>query len=150
MRQAELHGLIAPAVAISGLKLWGCEQVSDEGSAILRIYIDGPDGVTIEDCEAVSRQVSAVLDVEDPMSGRYRLEVSSPGIFRPLFGLEHYKYAVSKQIKLKTRQPIDNRRNFKGLLKDVDEQSGLVMVVDDVEIVIPIENIDKASIEEDL
>ncbi len=91
-KQEQLHTLIAPVVAALDCELWGLDFLTQGRYSTLRIYIDreGEEGVTLEDCERVSRQVSSVLDVEDPISSRYTLEVSSPGMDRPLFTPEHY------------------------------------------------------------
>ena len=82
--------LIDTTIQVLGLDLWGVELLQQGKYSLLRIYIEREEGVTIEDCEKVSRQVSALLDVEDPIAGEYTLEVSSPGMDRPLFSIEHY------------------------------------------------------------
>ena len=86
----------------------------------IRIFIDKPEGVDLTDCEAVSRQVSAVLDVEDPLPGQYTLEVSSPGLDRRLTKLEHFQRFTGEMIKVKLRFPVDGRRNFRGELRAAD------------------------------
>lgn len=109
------------------------------------VYIDHANGILVDDCEAVSRQVSAVLDVEDPISSEYTLEVSSPGMDRPLFTLEQFAKHVGEQVKIKLRSPFDGRRNFQGLLRGVEDQD-VVVLVDDHEFLLPIDLIDKANI----
>jgi len=106
--------LIDTTIQALGLDLWGVELLQQGKYSLLRIYIEREEGVTIEDCEKVSRQVSALLDVEDPIAGEYTLEVSSPGMDRPLFSIEHYLKYVGSEVDLKLRRPIDGRRKFKG------------------------------------
>ena len=89
----------------------------------MRIYIDKADGIDVEDCEAVSRQVSAILDVEDPLPGHYTLEVSSPGLDRTLTKPAHFERFMGEDVRVKLRFPLDGRRNFKGALKSVDEDN---------------------------
>src|SRR5437870_3087505 len=112
-----LNQIIAPAVAALGYELVGCELAQDSGRQILRVYVDGENGITLDGCAAVSRQISAVLDVEDPIKGRFLLEVSSPGLERPLFSLAHYQRFIGHKAKLRLRQPQeDGRRNFTGII----------------------------------
>jgi ribosome maturation factor RimP len=99
---------------------------------IFRIYIDSPKGVTVDDCSRVSRQVGAMMDVEDPFESRYALEVSSPGIDRPLFEIEHYRKYIGKRIKLKLYSPVNQRRQFKGVLQRVEGED-IFLLVDDTE-----------------
>lgn len=99
----------------------------------------------MDDCAEVSRQVSSVLDVEDPISSEYTLEVSSPGMERPLFTLEQFASHAGEQVKIKLRSPFEGRRNFQGLLRGVEEQD-VVVQVDDQEFLLPIDSIDKANI----
>ncbi len=113
--------------------------------SVLRVYIDRPEGILIDDCEAVSRQVSGILDVEDPISGEYTLEVSSPGMDRPLFTLEQFAKHAGEQVKIRLRSPYEGRRNYQGILRGVEEQD-VVVLVDDHEYLLPIDSIDKANI----
>lgn len=114
-KQLELTELLAPAITRAGFQLWGLEYAPQQNTALLRIYLDHPERpVTIEDCEAVSREVSALLDVHDPISGEYQLEVSSPGVDRPLFIPEHYARFIGQEVKLETLAPVEGRRRFKG------------------------------------
>jgi len=85
-----LQAMLAPAVAAVGFELWGVEFFQQGRHSVLRLFIDGPEGVGVDDCARVSHQASGVLDVEDPIAGEYTLEVSSPGWDRPLFTLAHY------------------------------------------------------------
>jgi ribosome maturation factor RimP len=141
----QLQALLAPVVEALGYECWGLEFLSQGRHSLLRVYIDKADGILIEDCETVSRQVSGVLDVEDPISGEYTLEVSSPGMDRPLFTLEQFARYVGEQVKIKLRVPFERRRNFQGVLRGVEEQD-VVVLVDDHEYLLPIDSIDKANI----
>ncbi|MDP2286754.1 MAG: ribosome maturation factor RimP [Pseudohongiella sp.] len=137
--------LFRPAVTALGLELWGVEHLVRGHSALLRIYIDGPDGISIDDCEKVSRQVSAILDVEDPIPGEYTLEVSSPGFDRPLFNFEQFGRFVGEVVNVRLRTPIDGRRKFKGVLEKA-ENGVIFMAVDGNVYDIPYQQVDKANI----
>ena len=141
----QLQAMLAPVVESLGYECWGVEFISQGRHSLLRVYIDHANGILVDDCEAVSRQVSAVLDVEDPISSEYTLEVSSPGMDRPLFTLEQFAKHVGEQVKIKLRSPFDGRRNFQGLLRGVEDQD-VVVLVDDHEFLLPIDLIDKANI----
>ncbi|EMV9185947.1 ribosome maturation factor RimP [Pseudomonas sp. NY15437] len=141
----QLQALLAPVVEALGYECWGLEFISQGRHSLLRVYIDRPEGILIDDCEVVSRQVSGILDVEDPISGEYTLEVSSPGMDRPLFTLEQFARYVGEQVKIKLRTPFERRRNFQGILRGVEEQD-VVVLVDDHEYLLPVDSIDKANI----
>jgi ribosome maturation factor RimP len=144
-RQEQLAELIAPVVESLGCIYWGLEYMSQGRHSTLRIFIDGENGVSLEDCANVSRQVGSVMDVEDPITGEYTLEVSSPGTDRPLYTLEHYTRYVGEQVAIRLRVPFEGRRKFAGLLSGV-EGDDVRVVVDDFEYLLPIESIDKANI----
>ncbi len=110
---------VAPAIEALGLELWGVEYLRHGRRATLRIFIDCLSGVTIDDCERVSRQVSAILDVEDPIAEEYTLEVSSPGIDRPLFTLPQFERFVGEEANVRLRIPLDGRRRFRGVIARV-------------------------------
>ncbi|RAU44946.1 ribosome maturation factor RimP [Pseudomonas sp. RIT412] len=141
----QLQALLAPVVEGLGYQCWGIEFISQGRHSLLRIYIDKEGGILVDDCEGVSRQVSGVLDVEDPISSEYTLEVSSPGMDRPLFTLEQFASHAGEQVKIKLRSPFEGRRNFQGLLRGVEEQD-VVVQVDAHEYLLPIDLIDKANI----
>ncbi len=141
----QLQALLAPVVEALEYECWGIEFVAQGKHSVLRVYIDHANGILVEDCEKVSRQISGVLDVEDPVSSEYTLEVSSPGMDRPLFTVEQYVKHVGAQVKIKLRGPFEGRRNFQGLLRGVEEQD-VVVQVDDHEYLLPIDLIDKANI----
>ena len=141
----QLQALLAPVIEALGYECWGLEFISQGRHSLLRIYIDHADGILVEDCEKVSRQVSGVLDVEDPISNEYTLEVSSPGMDRPLFALEQFAKHAGELVKIKLRSPYEGRRNFQGSLRGVEEQD-VVVLVDDHEYLLPIDLIEKANI----
>ncbi len=141
----QLQALLAPVVEALGYECWGVEFISQGRHSVLRVYIDRPEGILIDDCEAVSRQVSGILDVEDPISGEYTLEVSSPGMDRPLFTLEQFAKHAGEQVKIRLRSPYEGRRNYQGILRGVEEQD-VVVLVDDHEYLLPIDSIDKVNI----
>ncbi|HEJ4389551.1 TPA: ribosome maturation factor RimP [Pseudomonas aeruginosa] len=141
----QLQALLAPVVEALGYECWGVEFISQGRHSVLRVYIDRPEGILIDDCEAVSRQVSGILDVEDPISGEYTLEMSSPGMDRPLFTLEQFAKHAGEQVKIRLRSPYEGRRNYQGILRGVEEQD-VVVLVDDHEYLLPIDSIDKANI----
>lgn len=120
-KATEISTLLAPTVAALGLELLGVEFAPTGNSAMLRLYIDAPGRhVDIEDCERVSREVSAQLDVEDPIASQYTLEVSSPGIDRPLFTPSQFGRFIGEQAKLTLRVPVDGRRRFQARILGVD------------------------------
>ncbi|GAA0704965.1 ribosome maturation factor RimP [Dokdonella soli] len=121
MTNEELNELLTPAIADLGLELVGIEFSPNAGGSLLRVYIDEPErGVTIDDCERASREISALLDVNDPVAGRYTLEVSSPGLERPLFTPEHFARFLGEQVKINVNLPLDGRRRFQGPIKAVE------------------------------
>ena len=141
----QLTALVAPVVEAMGCQLWGLEYFTHGRSSTLRLYIDREEGVGLAECEKVSRQVSSVLDVEDPISGEYTLEVSSPGMDRPLYTLEQYARYVGEQVAIKLRSAFEGRRKFNGQLNGV-EGDEIIVVVEDHEYVLPIELIEKANV----
>ena len=145
-KQTQLEALIEPVVESFGCELWGIEYRAQSRRSMLRIYIDKqPDGVKIEDCERVSRQVSSVLDVEDPITGEYSLEVSSPGMDRPLYKLEQYSRFVGAKLSIKLRVAYEGRKKFTGLFKGVENEE-VILEVDNEEYLLPYELIDKANV----
>jgi len=140
-----LQALIAPTVTALGYELVGCVYMPQGRHGLLRIYIDSENGIKLEDCEKVSRQISGVLDVEDPIAGTYNLEVSSPGLDRPLFTLQHYQRFIGKTANLKLHTPIEKRRHLKGKLQAVVADK-IVIKVDEMEFTVPLANIAKANL----
>lgn len=150
-KAGEIAALLAPTVRALGLELLGAEYLPAPGGAVLRLYIDVPEAeagernVGIEDCERASREVSAQLDVEDPISGHYTLEVSSPGLERPLFGAAQFARFAGEAAKVALKLPQDGRRRLQGrILRVVGEQ--VAFDVDGNELVVAVDNIDKARL----
>lgn len=143
--QAELESLIRTTVVGLGYELWGYEYRPQKQSALLRIFIDAPDGITVDDCGVVSNQLSAALDVADLIPVAYILEVSSPGIDRVLFVPEHYARYVGVEIKVRTRMPIEQRRNFVGTLKAAGAD-GITVQVEGKDYDIPYDLIDRGRL----
>jgi ribosome maturation factor RimP len=144
-KEQQLLDLLAPSIAALGYEPWGVEYQTHGRQTILRVFIDSPNGITVDDCAAVSRQVSAVLDVEDPIPVEYTLEVSSPGMDRPLFTLDQFRRYSGEQVKIRLRAPFEGRRNFRGRLVGVEDEE-VVVAVDEHEYLLPIELIDKAQV----
>ena len=144
-KHAALHALIEPVVAAMGFELWGIDHLSQGKNSRLVIYIERESGVSVEDCADISRQVSAVMDVEDPIAGEYRLEVSSPGMARPLYSLDQFTRFQGHHVALKLRTAFDGRRKYQGLLVGV-EGDEVLLQLDSEEYCFPIESIDSAHI----
>lgn len=144
-KEQQLQVMLAPAVTALGYEFWGLEYLTHARQSVLRVFIDGPNGITVEDCALVSRQLGALLDVEDPIAGDYTLEVSSPGMDRPLFTLDQFARYIGEQVRIRLRAPFEGRRNFAGRLVGVEAED-VVVVVEDHEYLLPIEMIDKAQI----
>ena len=124
MTGEELTKLLEPLIEGMGYEIADLELKVGGPDGFLRVFIDRqPEGIGLEDCEAVSRQISAVLDVEDPITEHYRLEVSSPGLDRRLRKVEHYQRFMGEEIRIKLRFPLDGRRNFRGQLKAVSDKN---------------------------
>ena len=143
-KEAQLMQLLQPTIEAMGYSLWGIELISPGRRPTLRLYIDAESGVDVDDCAQVSHQVSGVLDVEDPISGEYTLEVSSPGVDRLLFRPEHYLAYVGEIIDIRLRLPVDGRRRFKGPLLSADSEM-IVVSVDDHEFELPLRSVDRAK-----
>ena len=150
-KAGEIAALLAPTVRALGLELLGAEYLPAPGGAVLRLYIDVPEAeagernVGIEDCERASREVSAQLDVEDPISGHYTLEVSSPGLERPLFGAAQFARFTGEAAKVALKLPQDGRRRLQGRILRVDGEQ-VAFDVDGNELVVAVDNIDKARL----
>ncbi len=151
--RSAVTALVEPLIAPEGYELIEAEYVVDRGRNVLRLFIDtvppGTEekGVTIDDCTHVSRLVSDVLDVEEVVPGAYSLEVSSPGMFRPLTKPEHYERAVGERIKVKTYEKIDGRKTFTGRLEGREAAEVIVVTEDGNRFRIPDAAIAKANLE---
>lgn len=137
--------MLRPSVEQVGKELLGIEFISAGQNSILRLFIDHENGIDVDDCAEVSRQVSAILDVEDPISSEYSLEVSSPGLDRPLFDLAHFEAVIGETVDVKLSIPLNGRRKFKGVL-DAIENDTLVVIVDGQDYELAYTNIDKANL----
>jgi ribosome maturation factor RimP len=139
--------LIDPVVMDLGYELVGIEYISSGKHSVLRIYIDSDSGVGVDDCEVVSRQVSAIFDVEDPISSQYNLEVSSPGIDRPLFNLGHYQRFLGHEVKLRLVRPINGQRKFRGTIGSVSELNNTIELLTEIDaVILDIDMIEKANL----
>jgi ribosome maturation factor RimP len=143
--EQKLTELLRPAVEETGKSLLGVEYISAGNNSILRLFIDHENGIDVDDCAEVSRQVGALLDVEDPISSEYNLEVSSPGVDRPLFEIAHFQAVVGEIVNIKLSIPLNGRRKFKGPLVAI-ENNNLIIEVDSIDYEMPIVNVDKANL----
>jgi ribosome maturation factor RimP len=137
--------LVERVVTALGYELVGVEHLSRGKETLLRIYIDAPCGVTVEDCERASHQISALLDIEEPMASTYTLEISSPGLDRPLFTEEHFVRFAGKDVSITLNAPLNGRRRFKGLLRGM-RGNCVAIVVEHEEFELPLEGIKKARL----
>ncbi len=145
----KVRQLAMPLAAQEGLELVDVEIGGGGGRQTLRLYVDKPGGVSLDDCTAVSRAVSTALDVEDPIQGAYDLEVSSPGLDRPLRTPEHFQKFLGSKVRVKTFGPVpecENRKTFVGILRGY-EDSAVVVDVDGKVFRIPQAQVSKANIE---
>lgn len=140
-----LRRLIEPAVTVLGYDLVGIQYWPHGAKTLLRVYIDSDEGISVTDCEKVSHQISGVLDVSDPIPDRYTLEVSSPGLDRPLFGAGDFERFKGRRITIKLDTPLHGRRNFNGVLLGCRE--GVVRIhADGFEHSLPLEQISTARL----
>ncbi len=144
-QEQRLTELLTPTVGAVGFELLGVEFVSAGRHSTLRLYIDHPEGVNVDNCALVSREVGAILDVEDPIPNEYNLEVSSPGLDRPLFTPEHFAKVIGQKIEVKLAIPQDGRRRFKGALIAIEDDM-LVIEVDGKPYRLLMDNVDKANV----
>jgi len=147
MRQApeNLNSLLRPVIENLGYELVGIEYIPQGNYSLLRVYIDSDEGIMITDCERVSRQVSGLLDVEDVIRGHYNLEVSSPGLDRPLFSEEHFLRFIGELVKVRLSVPLEGRRKFTGNIRGIN--NGIVELEVDSQIIkFPFNSIEKANL----
>jgi ribosome maturation factor RimP len=141
----QIEQLIEVPIESLGYELVGVEYIKNGQHTVLRIYIDAEQGIGIEDCERVSHQVSGVLEVEDPISSAYSLEISSPGFDRPLFKQRDFERFVGHEVKISMKLPIQGRRNFKGILQGF-EDGEIIILVDGEEYGLPLTKLAKARL----
>ncbi len=142
---AKLRALLEPVIEGLGFDLVDVEMAGGGGNAVLRVYIDSLGGITVDDCATVSHQVSALLDVEDPIPGHYTLEVSSPGLDRPLVKREDFQRFAGDVVKVRMARPILGRRNFTVRLAGLEGES-IVIDVDEESFQLPLKDIEKARL----
>jgi ribosome maturation factor RimP len=142
---ANVQNLIEPVISALGYELVGIEYLSQGRRSLLRIYIDHVDGINVHDCERVSHQVSGVLDVEDVIRGQYTLEVSSPGLDRPLFTKEQFERFIGSEVNIRLSIALDGRKKFKGVLRGIDD-SNVLLFADEQEFSLPFNAIEKANL----
>jgi ribosome maturation factor RimP len=142
----QLKALIEPVVNGLGCQLWAVEYVSRGKRSSLRVFIDAEDGVDVEDCARVSRQLGSMLDVEDPVRGQYTLEVSSPGLDRRLYTIEQFERFKGAAVKVSLRSPFEGRRRYTGILCGIDDGRDVVIRAGDQEYLFPLEQIEKANV----
>ncbi|MGB0514112.1 MAG: ribosome maturation factor RimP [Wenzhouxiangellaceae bacterium] len=146
----DLNRLIRPAVEALEFEFVGLEYLSNPKNRLVRIYIDRePDGITVEDCAAVSHEVSALLDVEDPVAGNYSLEVSSPGVERPLFEPEHYRRFVGERAVVHLFAPRENRRKLTGCIVEAGDEQ-VVVEVEGAPVAVAYTDIRRANLKPDM
>ncbi|MBT3186600.1 ribosome maturation factor RimP [Candidatus Thioglobus sp.] len=143
----KIEELINPVIADMGYELVGIDYIASGKHSTVRVYIDSDKGIGLDDCEVVSRQISAIFDVEDPVSGQYNLEVSSPGIERPLFHIGHYQRFLGHDVKLRLLRPMNGQRKFNGAIGSVSEVNNSVELVTELgPVTLDIDMIEKANL----
>ena len=141
----EIYEMVKPIAEELNYDIYHIEYVKENGEFYLRIYIEKDGGITLSDCEALSRRVSDLMDEKDPIKDPYFLEVSSPGLNRTLFTEEHYKRFIGREVMVKFTKSVDGKKNIKGILKEVNEDS--IVVEADQLINIPKDKIKSVNIE---
>ncbi len=143
----KIRQIIEPAINALGIELDDIEIGRMRGKGLLRVFIDKKDGVNLDDCERVSREIEAVLDVEDPIPYSYVLEVSSPGLDRPLKGPEDFKRFAGKNIRVITLEPIGKQTFFKGAITESGDDEVTLLLPGDKKVTIPYNNVSRARLE---
>ena len=141
----QIYEMVKPIADELNYEIYHVEYVKENGEYYLRIYIEKEGGITLSDCEALSRRVSDLMDEKDPIPEAYFLEVSSPGLNRTLFTEAHYKRFVGREVMVKLAKAIDGKKSIKGILKEANEEN--IIVEADTLISIPKEKIKSANIE---
>ena len=140
-----LEALCVPVVEGMGFELWGIEFRSSQKHAHVKVFIDHKDGITVDHCSDVSHQISGLLDVEDPISVPYTLEVSSPGVERPLMKIEHFKRYIGHDIKVRLTWAIEDRKNLNGKIEKVDDKN-ITIMMDGEEFEFPVNAVKRANL----
>lgn len=149
MHGIDLEEAIRPLVAALGYELWGLELSGQGRRTVLRVYIDSDQGIGVEDCSAVSNQVSSLLDVEEPIHGAYTLEVSSPGLDRGLYTLEQCRRYSGQRVKMRLREAFEGQRNFTGILAGVENQDLVVRTAAEEELLLPYTSVERINLAAD-
>ena len=144
---ADLEALCAPIVKEKGYNLYHIEYVKENNEYYLRLYIEKPEErISLRDCEIVSRALSDMLDIEDPIKDAYFLEVSSPGLNRRLFTNDHYVKFIGREVLVRLTKALDGNKNFKGILKEVNEDN-IVVEANEIKTTIPKDKIKSTNLE---
>ncbi|WP_066893777.1 ribosome maturation factor RimP [Clostridium nigeriense] len=143
----KIYQLVRPVADELNYEIYHIEYVKENGEYYLRIYIDKDGGITLTDCEKLSRRVSDIMDEEDPIPVAYFLEVSSPGLNRGLFTEEHYKKQIGKEVLIRFTKSFEGKKNVKGLLKEVNEDSIVIEVEENNLFTVPKDKIKSANLE---
>lgn len=150
-REDQIETLLTPTVEALGCEMWGVEYQAQGKRSRLRVFIERPEGVSVEDCERVSREISDLLDVEDVIPATYTLEVSSPGLDRILFKARHYQVNVGATIDVRLNFPLEGRKHIVGILAGVEDDEVIVRPQEAAdgngeEYVLPLDNIQRARL----
>ncbi|MBI4509139.1 MAG: ribosome maturation factor RimP [Deltaproteobacteria bacterium] len=144
----KIRDVVTPPAEAAGYEVVDVEWKREQSGWVLRLFVDKPSGVSHSDCERLSREISAVLDVHDLIPHAYSLEVSSPGLNRPLRTIDHFRRFVGQQARVRLRIGTEGRRNFVGTITGVDDTGEKVILkVDGQEFALPLADLDKASLE---
>lgn len=143
--EKNVYDILVEPLSKMGYSLAGCKYIAQGRNSVLRLYIDKEEGVSLDDCQRVVKFVDPLLDVEDIIQGKYNLEVSSPGTNRPLFTLADFRKHIGKLVKIKLMVEINNRRNYRGIIKEIKGQA-VALNMGDTSVDLDISNIDKANL----
>lgn len=141
----KIRAIVKPIADELNYELYYVEYVKENGEYYLRIYIDKPEGISLTDCESLSRRVSEMLDIEDPIPDAYYLEVSSPGLNRGLYTDEHLNKSIGKEVFVKFNGSLSGMKHVKGILKEVNDDS--IVVTHEEDLIIPKEKIKQANLD---
>lgn len=141
----QISEIVKPFAQELNYEIYHIEYVKENGEYYLRIYIDKDGGITLNDCEALSRRVSDVMDEKDPIKEAYFLEVSSPGLNRGLYCDDHFKRYIGREVLIKLTKAIDGKKSIKGILKEVNEE--FVTVESENLVAVPKDKIKSANLD---
>ena len=142
-----MTGLVKPVLDDLGIELYSLQIPGVKGRGLLRVFIEKEGGVTIDDCQRVSREIEAILDVEDPMPGPFTLEVSSPGLDRPLKRPEDFKRFSGQTARVVTLEPVENQKFFIGKILEAGDDEMIMLLPKDRQVVIAYKKISRARLE---